>query len=901
MRPPCDSPANDLAHQAVEALFLIEREIRSAISMRQQALFPEVDRIWLEGTRKGMVTVVLRVALVLFAEAKGILPLQDPSYRETLALTPLPQGPSGHAWKRLLRLSEILSGEKAPPAGVRAPAWKSNLFHASWLGTLAPQTPDPSASIALSDEAVQQVIQTLSRTDQGPIPFPCLLVENVSGLYERLIGFELVRCKGRSYRWGSNRLVVDLDHLLATTPEDRVPTLVSQGGKPNPSTARKLTEASSFEEILAALRGRRRGETLPPGSAVLQPTLARRRSGSHYTPKEVVCDVVRHTLAPLVRETCEDSEGILSLRVCDPSMGTGAFLAETCRQLAEVLVAAWGSTDEAADETPDRLRQRARCLIASRCLYGVDLDPFAVELARVSLQLTAECAEGNLPSVSANLRWGNAVMGTGPWIAPPEEEQPDPCLVGLDWISGKSTASRDHARARRSGSERPRPMIQRLHRVADECLHDFLEAHEATSPAQALLAFRGRALRDDRVAPYKPTDTQPRPWMAREADSVAGEPANRPFHWPLEFPEVFLGPRPGFDAFVGNPPWVAYAGRAAQPLPHSHRAYFLHVSAAFRGYRTLQALFVHRCASLLREGGRLGLVLPTSMSDLEGYAPVRRVHDVLCEADPDLPDFGGHAFDGVFQPSMALLSTRRNGMGPVVSGVWSVHRDDLPEWAGALLERLARLPRVPETAFSERGFQSMREDGKRFRSQPEPQGSFTVAVREGADVRAFRALPPRLYLDPTGLGGRLRSADQFAQVSVLLRQTARYPIAALSDGCAFRNSVLAGFAFDGWPAGALVAYLNAWPLRWLHYMRHRDARQGMPQVKISHLRSLPAPMLAASDVEALDAMGRDLSLRKEDIDENRQRALDVLVARVLGIRSNELDAIERWQREGGPR
>jgi hypothetical protein len=116
---------------------------------------------------------------------------------------------------------------------------------------------------------------------------------------------------------------------------------------------------------------------------------------------------------------------------------------------------------------------------------------------------------------------------------------------------------------------------------------------------------------------------------------------------------------------------------------------------------------------------------------------------------------------------------------------------------------------------------------------------------------------------------------------------------------AFRNSVLAGYPFEGWPVGALLAYLNAWPLRWLHYMRHRDARQGMPQVKISHLRSLPAPPLLAEDASALDTLGRKLGVRNEGIDDFEQRDLDALVGRILGMCSNELDRIEQWRKEKG--
>ncbi|HEV8551586.1 MAG TPA: hypothetical protein VGQ57_21205, partial [Polyangiaceae bacterium] len=134
----------------------------------------------------------------------------------------------------------------------------------------------------------------------------------------------------------------------------------------------------------------------------------------------------------------------------------------------------------------------------------------------------------------------------------------------------------------------------------------------------------------------------------REGDALVGAPEHgvpprhpRPptvaLDWERAFPEVFA--RGGFDAFVGNPPWVSYAGRASQPLaPEMREVYDTY--AAFHGYKNLQGLFVERAARLLRPGGRLGFVLPSSMSELAGYAPTRRAHDRFATVDPELPDLG---------------------------------------------------------------------------------------------------------------------------------------------------------------------------------------------------------------------------------------------------------------------
>src|SRR5690606_16096289 len=99
-------------------------------------------------------------------------------------------------------------------------------------------------------------------------------------------------------------------------------------------------------------------------------------------------------------------------------------------------------------------------------------------------------------------------------------------------------------------------------------------------------------------------------------------------HWHAAFPEVA---GTGFDLVIGNPPWVAFAGRSAQPLPAEWRAYFRGRFAAFVGFPTLHGLFVQRAAELAPHG-RIALLLPSAVADLEGYRAARevlgRTHDI---------------------------------------------------------------------------------------------------------------------------------------------------------------------------------------------------------------------------------------------------------------------------------
>lgn len=159
----------------------------------------------------------------------------------------------------------------------------------------------------------------------------------------------------------------------------------------------------------------------------------------------------------------------------------------------------------------------------------------------------------------------------------------------------------------------------------------------------------------------------------------------------------------------------------------------------------------------------------------------------------------------------------------------------------------------------------------------------------------FIVRPPRLYIDREAVLGRFRSDEEWRAVKLYIRQTARYPMAALSDGLPFRNSILAGFAAEGLSEFALLCYLNSWSIRWLHFMRNRDARQGMPQVKIAHLRALPAPPpdLAAK----LDAIGRRVGPANAGIGDADRAEIEAAVQGALEMTEEERLCVVRFSEE----
>ena len=631
----------------------------------------------------------------------------------------------------------------------------------------------------------------------------------------------------------------------------------------------------------------------------------RRRTGSYYTPDRLVQVVLDGALEPVIMRATrghpEPARALLELAIVDPACGSGYFLLAAARRLAQHVARHSGQS------YPRALQQ-----VVQHCLYGVDLNPMAVELCRLSLWLEAAQPGLSLDALAPRIRHGNSLFGATPeLLAAGIPDAAWEAIPGDDKGVVRSLKQRNRATAAATsalGVDDPAQQLldpERGQRVADAWCAAFVWPRQAPGLCEA--------------AP-----TNERWWALHASPSALGELAQETvaqlarehgfFHWHLGFAEVFA--RGGFDVVLGNPPWIAHAGRAAQPLPPRVKRFFESSYESFGEYPTTHGIFVYVAARILRQDGYLGLVVPSSLSELGGYAPTRSAHDRLCDFPHELIDFGEGQFPGVTQPCMALVSRRSSsGRSDAVAGQpWPVQRTDLDDTARGLIARLGRLPALPAELFGERGVQSDRELGRHFVETPEPVGRFTAPIREGTDVRQFQLLPARLHVDRAALGSRMRSPLEFSTVRAVVRQTARYPIAALSDGQAFRNSLLAVFETAAWPAPALVLLLNSALVRWLHYVRFRDARQPiLPQLKISHLRAIPAPLAglgSPSPAECLLALRLQPSaapsgalppaLDARATDESWRSGLDQCVFELYGLDARERELVSAWHVAEGP-
>jgi len=391
----------------------------------------------------------------------------------------------------------------------------------------------------------------------------------------------------------------------------------------------------------------------------------RKESGTFYTPQALAEFVVRRTLAPLVEGAAPDR--ILSLRVVDPAMGSGAFLVAACRYLAGAYERALIDEGRAGSADFDEGERAAiRRLIAERCLAGVDANPVAVQLAQLSLWLATLSRGKPLGFLDHRLRTGNSLLGaspddlarTGRRLRPGARVDSQLPLFERDELEhamrqvarplAELASRRDETvrdiRAkeaiwnRLSGTQSP---LQRWRTACTLwCARWFWPNGAAPTPPEMRAALDALLKRDTTLAAG-----QLEMWtrIARETGA-----RHRFFHWPLEFADLFYDdtgqPRAaaGFDAVIGNPPWEMLRGdgETRDDGDAAATVRFIRESGLYRscghGHLNLYQPFLERALSLAHRGGRVGLILPWGLAADDGAKPLRetlldrsRVHTIV--------------------------------------------------------------------------------------------------------------------------------------------------------------------------------------------------------------------------------------------------------------------------------
>ena len=676
--------------QRLPGLLLASREYQNTVSekLRVQVLsalrelltgFQDADRIaqtpllaeYLgeDSKRKdlyaGLVTVLMRMVFVLYAEERKLLPMDSELYANGYSLTQLysqlVQDRDRHgadsldgrygAWARVITLfralySGVLAFSDQQEDGqivvkkCEIPARRGSFFHPDRFPFVEGRHVAGGLQVGesldlprVSDGVVFRVLEDLLILDGERLQYKGLDVEQIGSVYEGLMGFEVEFAPSDSLCLGKAQVVVSLESLLGRPGKDRSAFLKESTGLDlkgkTEDSLKSATTVQQLHEALAKRTSESQPGLIPKGRLYLQPGEERRRTGSHYTPRKLTAPIVETTLRPVLERLGKEPtpKQLLALKVCDPAMGSGAFLVEACRQLADQLVAAWQRTESTPVIPPDEdVTLHARRLVAQQCLYGVDKNPLAVDLARLSMWLVTFAKLHPFTFVDHALRCGDSLVGLS-------REQ----LASFAWDvrAGISQPAAQLGTIRTSVSQavtQAESLRRQIHAIGDP--PDLAELTELWRQAQdqlhhvrligdlVIAAFfsettdKARRRQLDDLGPKVSTWLQVGDHQAELSGQVQelreGAHGVTPFHWEIEFPEVF-GDHGGFDCFVGNPP---FAGK--NTIAHGNALAFLDwcktIHEGAHGNADLVAHFYRRAFSLLRHGGTFGLIATNTIA-----------------------------------------------------------------------------------------------------------------------------------------------------------------------------------------------------------------------------------------------------------------------------------------------
>ncbi|MEU0652050.1 DNA methyltransferase [Streptomyces albogriseolus] len=339
---------------------------------------------------------------------------------------------------------------------------------------------------------------------------------------------------------------------------------------------------------------------------------SRKTTGSYYTPSSLIECLLDTTLDPVIDDAVKRGEQrateagrpdpaddivdeLLSLTVCDPACGSGHFLVASARRIAKRVASVRKRNPE---PTVGAVRQALHEVVA-RCIYGVDLNPMAVELAKVSLWLEALEPGKPLGFLDAHVKQGNGLIGATPKLL--AEGVPDDAFKPIEGDDKKYAAALvKRNRAQRAGQDEltfdtdllpgndhyaaelaritaaPADSLEQV-RAQESAYQAYVESATYVQDLHAADAWCAAFVWPKREgAPEAPTDQLFRALRSRDQSAVPDathaeimslRDQYRFFHWHLEFPEIFSVPKSGvgvqrgtgwaggFDAVVGNPPW----------------------------------------------------------------------------------------------------------------------------------------------------------------------------------------------------------------------------------------------------------------------------------------------------------------------------------------------------------
>jgi hypothetical protein len=591
---------------------------------------------------RASLSLLYKLLFLLYGEARALLPVTNPGYREQ-SLTRLaqwaaerldrhlPLSDATHATPRYDALLALFHRIDRGDPSLGIPRYNGGLFD--------PTSPENQflEQHKLSDRAVARAVDILVRDAGEPVDYAYIGVRNLGSIYEGLLENRLRVIDAAA---GEVELVSDRGERKATgsyyTPDYIVEYIVRH--TLDPVLEQRDGDFRAAMDRVAQIRRRLKSTADPTANRLL-----------------------RQQLDEAERDA---REAFLGIKALDPAMGSGHFLVNAVDHLTDGIIR---RMQVYHDQHPDvswewnpiqRLIERVRGdilaemarqgiqvdparlddtalltrLVMKRCIYGVDLNRMAVELAKVSLWLHTFTVGAPLSFLDHHLRWGNSLIGSDVRTVEREIQKteagqlslwqgPFAGLLDLTGLMVEVVERADATLADVRQSARDFDRFREELTPYKQVLDLWVSQHFGNQAAGEFLTVHG----EDVLPALKGQRDVPEKYEATIARARALWQEKRFFHWDLEFPEVFVDLRkrdwaenPGFDAVVGNPPWGA-------GLSSSERGYFDQAFETSQATLDSFAIFCEQGKSVLSIQGWLGYILPSGWQTGKSYAPFRKL------------------------------------------------------------------------------------------------------------------------------------------------------------------------------------------------------------------------------------------------------------------------------------
>jgi hypothetical protein len=689
---------DQLGYQVRTAVELFVNCLERADRGSNERLLLEIDPSLIY---ESVLTVMMRLIVLLSAEEKDLLPMDDLVYTDHYAVTTLRDQLQEHeegilearydAWPRLLSLFRMVhSGVNYD--SLSFPGYGGNLFDPDRFAFLEGRKPDTtwretSANpLPIDNRTMLHILDALQmlRISIGGANFPLKLsyktlgIEQIGHVYEGLLDHNAIRADEPVIGLGGKKglepevKLSTLEEWLGSGQKKLFAELVKLGVGSSPKVLKNRFEselsAEKFEKIrhvcdaidgslfervqpfIAVIRFDNFDQPviIPQGGIFVTTGTDRRATGSHYTTRDLTEPIVERTLEPQVyvgpaegleREnwSLKKPEELLSLKILDPACGSGAFLVQACRYLGNKLVESWSqaidetggsvnidgkemssSKDVPVPEDDEERMHLAQRLIVQRCLYGVDKNHLASEMTKLSLWLLVLAKNEPFTFLDHAIKCGDSLVGlTCEQIKGLDwETQADPLFADIDDAATEAMKRRGEIVGLGVGHEEEKAL---LHRSAESVLEDAKLVGDVV-----VAAFFDGSKDKERRSLREQACTLVNQWRAGKTNRSAlekiagslrsGEHPLSPFHWELEFPEVFGRENSGFDVVVGNPPFQG--GRNLTATQGSQYSQWLVESQAqSSAAANLVARFYRRSFDILRSCGSFGLIASKAISE----------------------------------------------------------------------------------------------------------------------------------------------------------------------------------------------------------------------------------------------------------------------------------------------